>query len=221
VHVVAPGLYAWALTVAEPAFIHASRPEARAAALVALVFLFAGAGLVVTRPGWSRAFGVYGFVAASLVTWLLVGDGLAPRRVDPISATLGALGWMLFVFGWGAPRAVGSVPEDDPHVVPGAPLVPRERIARGAGLMFAAALVAAAVLVVSAWRVVRGDHALFAHAAAVIASIGLVEAGVRVAADRGRREAPPPPRLRFARASWTLLAWVALVLLGLAYVWFR
>ncbi|HEX5101569.1 MAG TPA: hypothetical protein VFV94_18790, partial [Polyangiaceae bacterium] len=117
--VLAPGLYAWLLTVAHPAAQHGAPLVARITAFGALVALAAAPFFVRDRIGLARALGIYAFVGLSALSWALLEDQLSVERLDRLRACVGALGWLLYAFGWGRVRAHGG-PEDDPHVVPGA-----------------------------------------------------------------------------------------------------
>ena len=67
--VLAPGLYAWGITVGRPVSQRFAPLGARICALVALVALVAGSALVFTSPRLSRAFGIWVFLAACIATW--------------------------------------------------------------------------------------------------------------------------------------------------------
>src|SRR5688572_21284843 len=118
-NILLPGLYAWLLTVGEPATGAGVGWKARALAFLALVALVLGPLLAPDRPIHGRACGVYGFIGLSTLAWWQLGPVVSAEELDPLRAALGALGWMLYAFGWGKTRGRGLVPEDDPHVVPG------------------------------------------------------------------------------------------------------
>ena len=79
-----PGVYAWISTVATPAFRREVPWGPKSVAVVALCFLVAGPLVALSRPTLGRALGIYGFVGASLLTWLLVSPeiGVASVHVD-------------------------------------------------------------------------------------------------------------------------------------------
>lgn len=140
-----------------------------------------------------------------------------PLGADPLHATFGALGWMLYAFGWGELRGPGTVPEDDPHVLPGAPLAARSDLPRSVGLVLGCGIAAALALVYLAFRVTRPAHGVMAHAVALVAGLFLVGGAARVALDRVPRTLPSRSE-RIAAAAPTLAA--LLILLGLgALVW--
>lgn len=214
-----PGLYAWVTTVAYPATYRGVPSGARLTAFVGLLALLIGPILVLERPRTGRAVGIYGFVGCSLATWLLLGPVVSVDRLEPTRSALGAMGWALFALGWGNLRRVGTVPEDDPHVIPGAPLVPRSRVPASAVVILGIGLVGALAPPLLAWRVVRSEHALLAHAAALLCSLAVVNASSTVALGRGSPRSLPPVRQRIRaalRPGVVLLAVLALGIVGLA-----
>lgn len=211
-----PGLYAWASTVAMPAFSRGSGTTARVAAVLAVLFMLAGPFVALARPRVGRVLGIHAFVVCCLASWLFGGPAIAIERLEVIRAALGALGWMLFAFGWGVTRTLGRVPEDDPRVLSGAPLPARGRLPPGAYPVFAVGVVGALAPAAVAWRVAREDHALFAHAVAVVCAIGLLAASSRIAVERGKWEAPRPSS-RFNAAAGPLM--LLGVLLAVGFLW--
>src|SRR5262245_6053240 len=126
-----PGLYAWVATVAYPASQRGVPGGARFAALLALLALVAAPVLAPERALLSRLLGLYSFTACSVLAWALAGSAISPERLDPVRGAVGAIAWMLHALGWGAMRPRGAVPEDDPNVISGTPLLPRNQPARG------------------------------------------------------------------------------------------
>jgi hypothetical protein len=217
VNTLLPGLYAWVSTVAYPA-AHSKAPfSARVAALLALLCLCFGVWMASSRPNVGRRLGLGGFALASAVTWVLLAELMSQTVLDPIRAALGGVAWALFGFGWGNPRRLESVPEDDPRALVDEVLKPRRSLPAGASSIFGAALCLAVLPVFLAWRVDRPDHALMAHAAALASSVAMVTVGAIVAVERGQRHVSPPVRRRVARAASPLAAAVVLALVGLAY----
>ena len=131
-----------------------------------------------------------------------------------MKAALGVIGWVLFAFGWGALRTPTSIPEDDPHVLPGDALRPRGRLPIGAVAVLGGAVVCAAPPLFFAWRVTRADHALFAHAVGILCSIGLVTTGAEVAVRRGRWRPLEPAMRRLSQATIPLTALGIVLLAG-------
>jgi hypothetical protein len=216
-YMVLPGLYAWGTTVATPAGAAGASLWVRTSALVALVALLVGPFLIPERARLGRAIGVHGFVGFCLLTWVLLGGALSVQRLDPLRALLGALGWMLFAFGWGSVRELGHVPEEDPHALPGPPLSRRGRLPPLATALFALALLGALAPMLAAWRVARPTHALMAHSVAMLCAILVLSAGARLAVERDTWRAPPPER-RFL-ASMRPLSVLALTLVLGLMVW--
>jgi len=212
-----PGVYAWATTVAVPVTSARAPDLARGTAMAALIALTLGPWLAPSRPLLGRILGIHAFLGFSLASWgLLVQAGLLLGS-DPIHATFGALGWMLYAFGWGELRGRGSVPEDDPRVLPGATLPPRSELGRSVGAVFAFGLAGALTLVYLAFRVARPTHAVMAHAIALVAGLFLIGGAVRVALDRVPRTLPDHGER--VSASATSLA-VLLIALGLGALFF-
>jgi hypothetical protein len=182
-----------------------------------LVPLVAGPWLAIERPKLGRGIGIYGFVGLCLLGWVQLGDAVFVEVLEPVRASLGAVGWALFAFGWGAVRKPGSVPEDDPRAETGEPLRPRESLSGGSFWVFLAALVGAIVPLFLAWLVTRPRHALFAHGAALAAAVGLVTAGAAIAVQCGARRDYHPPARRIGAAAGSLSALAALAVMGLVW----
>lgn len=211
-NVLLPGLYAWAMTVAVPVTALRAPGAARVTAVLALAQLVLGPLIFPARPWIGRILGIHVFVALCVGTWgLLVRSGL-PLAAEPMHATFGALGWMLYAFGWGELRDLGAVPEDDPRVLSGAPLSARQSLSRSVGVVLSFGVAGALALVFLAFRVARPGHAVMAHALALIAGLFLVGGAARVALDRVPRTLPSRAE-RIGYGATTLA--VLLVLLGL------
>jgi hypothetical protein len=212
-----PGIYAWVSTVASPAFARSAPLLSRVTAIAALLLLLAGPFVALARPGLGRAIGVWGGVGLSAVTWLLADASVAVQALEPVRASLGAIAWALFAFGWGSVRTVGSVPEEDPHAILGAPLRPRTELPRSTWVVFGIGLGGALIPLLLAWRVGRPGHALLAHAVAVACAIALVTSAARIALRQGNWTPIQPARARLGAASRPL-AVVTVVLMG-GLVW--
>lgn len=214
--VLAPGLYAWLLTVAHPAIQPGAAAAARITALAALLALAAAPFFVRERLSLARTLGIFVFVAFSLLTWAQLSEQLAVERMDRSRAALGALGWLVYAFGWGRFRGRGA-PEDDPHFVPGAALAPRARLRRSSLLVAAFAVGSAMLLLGLAFRVDRREHAVFGHAAATACALLLLGAGARIALARGTRFelSSGSSRLNAIAVPGALLA----ILLGIGLIW--
>jgi len=104
----APGLYAWAITVAWPAAQRLAPFESRLLAGAALVALVAGALLSRFWPFAARIAGLWLFVACSLGAWVLLARSIAPAHLDPVHGLLGSLGWAAFAVVWAGDSAAGT-----------------------------------------------------------------------------------------------------------------
>lgn len=211
-----PGVYAWGMTLWAPLVAAQSHWAARACAALALVGIAVGAFVVHGAPTPARFIGVHGVLACATAAWLTSSSLVSPERLEPMSATLGSVGWALYAVGWGA-RHVEPARADDRS-----PLEPRARLAAGATWIVAAAAMGALVLVALAFRETRAEHALFAHAAALLAGAGVLLTGATVAVERGRVGERGPaaqrlagglrwliPALLVALAVWVLSAWLS------------
>jgi hypothetical protein len=216
-NVLLPGLYAWLTTVAYPTTYRGASSVARITAFMALLALLSGPILALDRPRLGRVFGLYAFVGSSLVTWIALGPLVSVDRLEPVRSALGAVGWAVFALGWGAVRRVDSVPEEDPHVIVGPPLVARSRLAPGAVIILGAGICGSLVPLMLAWRVTRSDHALLAHAVALLCALGIITTASKVALGRGQPRPLPSARQRFNSALRPLA--VLAVVLGLGFVW--
>jgi len=214
--VLAPGLYAWLLTVVHPAAQPGVPFAARAFTFLAAVALVAGVVLEIERPKLGRALGIYGFVGGALLAWAFAGPAVGVGNVDPVRSALGVLGWVFYAFGWGRSRGSG-VPEDAPNVLGGAPLAPRARLSRASMPIVGMAVVAALVLEALAFRVERAEPALFAHAVATACALLVLGAGSRIALGLGGRRELPSAAIRLNAMAPPLAALA--VLFGLGLVW--
>src|SRR5258707_4771724 len=111
----APGLYAWGVTVGWPVSQRFAPLGARIFALVALVALVAGSALVFTSLMLSRALGIWAFLASCIATWAWYAPALGPLHFDPVQGLLGSVGWALFAISWAGDASTPS---------PAAPSVP-------------------------------------------------------------------------------------------------
>jgi hypothetical protein len=216
-----PGLYAWVSTVLQPAWSRGTPTLSRVTAALALAPLLLGPWLARRRPVAGRRLGVLGFVALALITWLALGPAIAPSRLEPLRAALGAVGWALFALGWGAPRELGSVPERDPRAVIGPPLPARSEPSRLAGVVLGVALAGVSLLVFLAWRVPRPHVALLAQAVALLASLGLLHAASGVAVALGKPRFMPDPSARLSRSTGALGVAALLAALGFVFTILR
>ena len=215
-NVLLPGTYAWLATVAWPTATAGAPRASWLSCGAALLLLVLGAAVAPLRPRIGAWLGIVGFVSTSVATWLLLGSALDHVRPEPVEATLGGVGWVLYVLGWGSLRETRWSSDTSPVDRPGS-LSPRHQPARGAGAVIAAAAVAACSVLFWAWSVAPPAHGLLAQAAAVGCSLWLVTAATRIALAWGGR------RKKSAQAGWrapplgNLVVIIALIALGLLW----
>jgi hypothetical protein len=210
-NILLPGLYAWLITLAQPATSPGVGWFARALTFLALLALVIGPLLALDHPSYGRAFGIYGFVGLAALAWWQLGPAVGPDRIDAMRAALGAFGWLLYAFGWGKMRGRGHVPEEDPNYLPGSSLPARGRFPLAAWVVAALACVGAVVPTALAWRVDRPDHAVLAHATTLAAGAAVLSSAATLALGFGqpRSERTPYSRLNSAVAALTALAVLA------------
>jgi hypothetical protein len=216
---VAPGLYAWAITVAWPAAQRLAPLESRLLAGAALVALLASALLSRFWPFAARIAGLWLFVGCSLGAWALLARSVAPTHLDPVHGVLGSLGWAAFAIVWGGERPAPGPTEAS------APSQPWPEVRRRTRLVMAVVAVAAAIPIALAWWVENMERALLAHAVSLAASIALVAQAADLAAPTPREAGPRPaaerPRRRLLGAAWPLAALTGLTLAGTLFALLR
>jgi len=209
----APGLYAWGLTVAWPATTRLVPLPTRVFALVALVALVAGAGLAFVAPRLGRIVAIWLFLGASIASWAKAEPSLFLARLDPLQGLLGSFGWALFALSWarqdkGIPLATSEA---------NAPSAPRQTMPRPLTAMVVLVCAVAALPMVVAWWVKGFERALLAQTIALATAVALLTLGAELA-DAGA--APPArsvPTTRLSGAAPALLALGILVALGAAW----
>ena len=221
-NILVPGLYAWATTVAAPAFSDRGSLASRLAAGAAAGALLVGPLLVQHHPRAGRAVGILVFGALCVASWALGGRALGVTEVDPIRAALGALGWALFAFGWGAVRLPMPVSDQDVESsADGRPLLPRGALPPAARLIFAVSLIGGVAPMLVAWRVARPEQGLLGHAVATLCAIAMVTAGAHIALERPARRVFLGPRNRVVRAARPLVLVMLLVAVGVLWRFLR
>jgi hypothetical protein len=208
----APGLYAWGVTVAWPAAQRLAPFESRVLAGAALASLVTGAVLSPFWPSAGRIAGLWLFLACSLGTWAILQRSIAPSHLDPVHGVLGAVGWAAFAVVWGGERTAPDAPDAPQRALPWPDT--RRRTTRIMALLAAAASVPIAL----AWWVQSIERALLAHAVSLGAGIALLACATDLAAPASRETGPPLPAARPKRrlldAAWPLAALVGLALAG-------
>lgn len=198
---------AWSLTVAPGAFARGTPGLARLLAVFGLVTALVGP--VLTPRKLARHVGISAFVALTLGSWLIASAAIQPARTDVIRGVLGSLAWGLFALAWNEPWT--RPPEEDasvPH-----DLEARSELSPGAAAIAGLGLASMLVCLVFAWSVQDAGRALFGHAAALAASVGVITASSVVATSRGARAGEPGRRLG-STATRALLLLVAVALGG-------
>ncbi|HKQ71313.1 MAG TPA: hypothetical protein VJT73_18345 [Polyangiaceae bacterium] len=218
----APGLYAWGVTVAWPVAHRLSPVGSRVFAFLGLVALVAGAALTFWSPRLARILGVWVFFGSCVAAWGLFSAPIAPASLDPVQGLLGSLGWALFAMGW---ADVPTSPITEPSSHPLTSRVPRQRIPRTvAAVLFVVALAAALPLVL-AWWVESLERAVLAHVVALAAAIAIIALAIDIfdpRARRAERRAPRPRQgARLASALPSFLGLFFLALLAAAYALLR
>jgi len=218
--VLAPGLYAWGVTVAWPASQRFAPLGGRIFALVAAVALAAGAALMFLSPILSRVFGIWVFIASCIGAWAFIAPVLGPAQLDPVQGVTGAIGWALFAISWGNENPASPPPPVATSPTT-APLPPRPTLPREAPFVVALVALVAAVPMLLAWGVRSVERALLAHAISLAAAIALVAFAVEIFEPRPRAEAGfephARPEQRIVGALPALLALTALAVAGAAY----
>lgn len=215
--VLVPGIYAWAVTVVPAASDRAQSGWALVPAVLGLASLIAGAVLVKSRPRLGTALGIWGFLIASLITWLVTLSALNVERLDPWRAGAGSVGWLLFALGWGTPWRIGHHPEDDPRAQLHPKLEARNPPRLRTALAIAVGSTGALACLLLAWRATEPGRALLLHGAALACAVGIIYASAQVGLAQGKRRKPVAPKQRFTYAFPWLMAIVALMVIALAW----
>jgi hypothetical protein len=208
-----PGLYAWATTVALPVAAPHAPKSARLLAAGALAALLLSPVVALRGPLLEIGFGIYGFVGASLGTWMLLHATGTSLGASAVRSAFGAMAWMLFAFGWGELRARRQIPEKDPHVLPGPVLKPRKVWSLSAELILGLGVLGAGILLALAFRTSRPSHGVLAQSLALLTSLLTVAGATRIALERTPRELPTPAE-RYNSASSALALTIIVVGLG-------
>jgi hypothetical protein len=210
----APGLYAWGLTVAWPATMRLVPLQARIFALVALVALVAGAGLAFVAPRLGRVVAIWFFLGACIASWAKVEPSLFLARLDPLQGLLGSFGWALFALSWARQDKSTPLATTEANPTP----APRQTMPRELTVLVMLAWAAAALPIVLAWWVKGFERALVAQTIGLATAVALLTLGAELADTAG---GGPPARssltLRLSGAAPALLALGILAALGAAW----
>lgn len=211
-----PGLYAWLATVLLPVAQHGVAWLARGFGLLSLSALVAAFWLGARHARLARLLGVHGFLLSCFGAWACLGPQLRSDQLDPVRGALGAVGFLLHALAWGAaPKPIDEEAGD--NLVPGLPLLPRQRPFRAAPFALAAGVVLALAPSALAFGVERPGASLLAHALALASGVLVIAASTDVALRLGQRHQPPAWRPRAARAVWPLGGLT--VALGIGLIW--
>jgi hypothetical protein len=223
--VLAPGLYAWGLTVGWPVSQRFAPLGARIFALVALVALVSGAALVFSSPTLSRILGIWVFLASCIGAWASFAPVFSPMQLDPVHGVLGSLGWALFAISWAGERATTTTTA---IATPTADQAERRRnaVPRTATIILVIVAVSASAPMLLAWWVQSLERALLAHAVSLAGAIALLAFAADLFEPRSRAEeagfdASRRPERRIAAALPAFIALMALAVLGTAYMLLR
>lgn len=216
-----PGLLAWVATLAVPVAERGVSGWARVTSGAALVAMVAGPLLLGIYPRVGRIVGIQLTVAFAIVTWVLLGPVIGVQHLEPVRAAIGGVAWVIFAFGWGSVRDRGSVPEEQPGVLPGAPLPARAALPFGAAAVLTVGVIGAALPIFIAWRVTRPSHALFAHGVAVVCAIALVTSAAMIAVERQSYRSETNASARFVTATRPLTALALAVIIGCIWLLIR
>ncbi len=183
------------------------------------LWLLAAAGATVAdRVSLARALGVWGFLGATALTWLLHPLATEAGRLEPWRGWFGAVGFALYALAWGVPDAWRRErPEDDPRAGLAVELEPRERLPRGALLALAVAVLSASALFALSFRVVDAHRGVLGQSLAALAAVSLVSVSARHAVRSAPRAAATPTH-RLARASRAIFALALLLAAALVRV---
>jgi hypothetical protein len=213
--VLAPGLYAWGVTVAWPVSHRFAPLGSRILALVAVVALVSGGALMFLTPTLSRIFGIWIFVASCVGSWAFIAPALAPTQLDSVQGVLGAFGWALFAISWGS---------DTPTTT--ATTTAHPALPKTTPLLLTLVALAAATPMLLAWSVQTLERALLAHAVSLAVAIALVAFAVdlfepRSAAEQAGFAGFHSPERRLSSALPTLALLAMLAIAGAAYALLR
>jgi hypothetical protein len=217
----APGLYAWAVTVAWPVSQRFAPLGSRIFALAGVVALVSGTALTYSSLHLARIVGIWVFLASCVGAWAWVGSSITPSQLDPVQGLLGSVGWGLFAVSWaGQKKNVTGAPAHPKE--PDAAAAPRQTVPRRVTLILGAVALSASIPMVLAWWVESLERALLAHAISLAAAIALVAFAVDMFDPRSRElesklMAQIRPSRRLRRAAPPLAALLALALLGAVY----
>jgi hypothetical protein len=235
-----PAAYAWGVTVAPVAWSRGAPLLAKAAAVAALGAI---ALAVACERRWgarARAWGLWGFVLASAVTWSVAPAALGPLRIDAPRGLAGMLGWALFAFTSAAPAVYMRPDQHGPDAVrpedapaepgedepsremradderePERPLTPRKVLAGGDVMYVAGGALFATALQMVGWRAPTAERELLVRVVSLAAGIAVLGAATEVALARHQPRSKRSPRRRLRGGMALLVTLAVLAMSGL------
>lgn len=209
------GGYAWGITTG-PSLVLALRqsfetgPSLKSGltllgSLSAILSLSMGVALERRRSSSAPLFGIWGFLASMLLSWLSSPTAVDMARIDLSRGVLGAGGFALFALAWGVPDVLRRlIPEDDPRADTSTPLEARTQLPLTAHWITGIGVLAAAAILALAWRSREIPRSLFSHALAALLAVLLISVASEIAV--GRKEyISLPVSLRLRQAAVPLL----------------
>lgn len=188
-------------------------------ALGSLGALIVGVALERRRSPSAPLVGIWGFMAALLLTWLSSPMVVDIARVDTIRGALGAGGFALYSLAWGVPDVLRRlVPEDDPRADTSTPLDAREQLPAAARWITGLGVLSATILLFFAWRIREVPRGLFAQSLAALLAVLVISAASEIAVGRKDYVAPSATS-RLQRASTSLLLLGLMIALGGGLHW--
>jgi len=216
--VLVPGVYAWFVTVVPAATERPNSGWSYVTAVLAIVLLIVGVSLAKQRPRIGLALGIWGFVLACLITWVITMPALQIERLDPWRAGAGSIGWILYTLGWGTPWRVGGHPEDNPRAQLHPKLEPRKPPRLRTALSVAVGTLGAIACLLLAWRATEPDRALLLHGAALACSVGIINTAASIGLAQGKKRTSAPPKQRITYAFPWIMAIIALMVIAVAWL---
>jgi hypothetical protein len=210
---IVPGLYAWTVTVAPPAFARGALGVCKGAAILGVALLLLAPALESKRPASGRIVSIWGLVGTSLLVWVLAPAAwMTPPHPDPVRNIAGMFGWALFAVASIAPALTRGARDGDAKNGPAQPSRPLAR--RGdSGHIDAAILILgiglAALLQLVGWQAAEPERAILTRLVGLSAGVMIVSASGAIVVFRHTTHWTLRPTQRAKRAV------VPLVLFGL------
>jgi hypothetical protein len=216
--VLVPGSFAWFVTVVPGATARGANRVGWVLAFVAFCALVAGSFAARDRPRLGRILGIWTFLVLCVCTWVLNLPSISIERLDPVRASSGTFGWMLYGLGWGAPWRPGLHPEDNPRAQLHPKLDSRKPPNPAMPIAVAIATVGAVTAFVFAWRTADSMRAVMLQGAAIALSVALVTTSANVALAQAKQRSQPAARQRVLYALPWLMALFTLLVIAIAWV---